>query len=71
MNFIEEEVHMEERLLTVKEFCEYTGLGMTKAREILKDENNTFTVRIGGRLYADKLSFNAALQKNMNKHLYF
>lgn len=64
-------ISMEKRLLTVKEFCEYTGLGMTKAREILKDEKSTFTVRIGNRLYADKPSFDAALQENMDKHLNF
>lgn len=50
-------------LLNLKEFCDYTGLGMTKAREILKRQNSTFTVRIGNRLYANKKLFDEHLAK--------
>lgn len=46
---------MEEKaLLNIKELCEYTGLGETKIREILKRSDSPFTVRIGNRLYANK-----------------
>lgn len=41
-------------LLNVKEMCEYLGIGQTKARELLADLRNKFTVRIGNRLYAHK-----------------
>lgn len=41
-------------LLNVKEFCAYLGIGQTKARELLSEPRNGFTVRIGNRLYAHK-----------------
>ena len=41
-------------VLNVKEFCDYLGIGQTKARELLGDPHNHFTVRIGNRLYAHK-----------------
>lgn len=46
---------MEKILLSVNEFSEYLGIGKTKAREILRKNTNKFTVRIGNRLYANKL----------------
>lgn len=46
---------MEKALLNLKEFCQYLGIGETKAREILTKTNNPFTVRIGNRLYANKI----------------
>lgn len=46
---------MEKTLLNLKEFCQYLGIGETKAREILTKTNNNFTVRIGNRLYASKI----------------
>jgi len=44
----------EKALLNVKDFCSYLGIGQTKARELLANPENKFTVRIGGRLYAHK-----------------
>ena len=41
-------------LLNVKELCEHLGIGQTKARELLSNPSNGFTVRIGNRLYAHK-----------------
>lgn len=41
-------------LLSVKELCIYLGIGQTKARELLGNPKNGFTVRIGYRLYAHK-----------------
>lgn len=47
---------MEEKaLLNLKEFCAYLGIGQTKARELLNTPNIGFSVRIGNRLYANKL----------------
>ena len=37
--------------------CEYLGIGQTKARELLSNPANGFTVRIGNRLYAHKGGF--------------
>lgn len=45
---------MEKILLNIKEVCEYLGIGQTKARELLSNPENRFTVRIGNRLYAHK-----------------
>lgn len=41
-------------LLTLDSFCEYLAIGKTKARELLHNPANGFTVRIGNRLYAHK-----------------
>ena len=48
---------MEKCLLSLNELCEYTGLGKTKLREILKRPDSTFTVILGNRLYANKEKF--------------
>ena len=48
-------INIEDKALyNLKEFCEYLGIGKTKARELLTDPKNNFTVRIGNRLYARK-----------------
>lgn len=44
----------EKALLTLKEFSEYLNIGTTKARQILVKTDNTYMVRIGNRLYANK-----------------
>ena len=41
-------------LLNVKEMCASLGIGQTKARELLGNPRNKFTLRIGNRLYAHK-----------------
>lgn len=46
---------MEKILLNVKEITEYLGIGETKVRELLTKTNNPFTVRIGNRLYANRI----------------
>lgn len=49
-----EKILVDKALLDVDEFCEYLGIGKTKARELLREPRNGFTVRIGNRLYAHK-----------------
>jgi len=44
----------EKALLTVKDVCTYLSIGDTKARQLLKNPSSTFTVRLGGKLYAHK-----------------
>lgn len=41
------------KLLTLKEVCDYLGIGQTKARELVRGYNG-FGVQIGNRWYADK-----------------
>lgn len=48
-------------LLNVKEMCDYLGIGQTKARELLADPSNGFTIRIGNRLYAHREKLDAWL----------
>jgi len=48
-------------LLNVKELCDYLGIGQTKARELLADPSNGFTIRIGNRLYAHRGKLDAWL----------
>lgn len=45
---------VERGLLTLEMFCEYLGIKKTKARELLHNPANGFTIRIGNRLYAHK-----------------
>ena len=54
---------MEKALLNVDEFCAYLGIGKTKAREILKNNKNKFTVRIGNILYANKYLLDKHLEQ--------
>ena len=51
---MKEDIAETKALLNVKELCAYLGIGQTKARELLSDPANGFTVRIGNRLYAHK-----------------
>lgn len=44
----------EKALLSVKEMCNYLGVGESTARNLLNTPRNTFTVRIGGRIFAHK-----------------
>lgn len=55
---------MEKALLNLKEFCQYLGIGETKARELLTKTNNNYTVRIGNRLYANKIMLDRWLLNN-------
>jgi hypothetical protein len=50
-----EKVLVNKALLNIDEFCIYLGIGQTKAREILTKIKNPFTVRLGNRLYANKV----------------
>lgn len=49
-------------LLNVKEFCDYLGIGQTKARELLRGCNG-FGVQIGNRWYANKSKLDAWLER--------
>ena len=46
--------YQDKGLLNVKEVCQYLGIGQNTARNLLNRPYNSFTVRIGNRLYANK-----------------
>ena len=50
-------------LLNITNFSEYLSIKPTKARELLHDPRNGFTVRIGNRLYAHKEKLDSWLLK--------
>lgn len=52
-------------LLNMEEFCAYLSIGETKARELLHDPANGFTVRIGNRLYAHRGNVDKWLLKQL------
>lgn len=52
-------------LLDIDGFCKYLSIGETKARELLHNPRNGFTVRIGNRLYAHKENVDKWLQKKI------
>lgn len=45
--------YLDKKLLTLKETCEYLGIGDTKCRELLRGRNG-FGVQIGNRWYANR-----------------
>lgn len=55
-----EKILVDKALLSVSEFCEYLGIGQTKARELLRSRNG-FGVQIGNRWYANKKKLDAWL----------
>lgn len=54
-------------LLNLDEFCEYLGIGKTKARGLLHDPKNRFIVRIGSRLYAHKKKLDEWLEYQVER----
>jgi hypothetical protein len=51
-------------LLTVKEMCAYMSIGQNTARKLLNRPYNSFTVRIGNRLYANKKLLDKWIDQN-------
>ncbi len=49
-------------LLSIKELCDYLGIGQTKARELLRGHNG-FGVQSGNRWYANKKKLDAWIDK--------
>ena len=48
-------MEQEKVLLNVEETAAYLNLGMTKTRELMRENEKIFVVRIGNRNYAHKL----------------
>lgn len=58
------EVPVNKRLLTLKELCDYLGIGMTKARELVRGHNG-FGIQIGAKWYADLEKLNKWIDNNL------
>lgn len=56
--------YREKAILTLDEFCDYVGIGKTKAREILKSRYCTFSFRIGNRLCVNRRKLDAWLEQH-------
>ena len=56
--------YREKAILTLDEFCDYVGIGKTKAREILKSRHCTFSFRIGNRLCVNRRKLDAWLEQH-------
>ena len=54
----------EKKLMTIDEFCEYVGIGKTKARELISNPCCEYVVRIGRRVYVHKELLDEELRKN-------
>lgn len=55
--------YIEKALLNLKEVSEYLGLGETKTRELLKQRNCPFSMKIGYRWYANRKLLDKWLQE--------
>lgn len=55
----------EKRLLTVKEFSQYLGIGETKARELLSRKETPYAITIDGKKYANKRKLDEWLDKKI------
>lgn len=50
-------------LLDLKEVCEYTGFGVSKARSLINNPKSTYTIRCGNKLYVHKKLLDDYLEK--------
>ena len=59
-----EQMKCEKTLLSFEEFCNYVGIGKTKARELISNPCCKYVVRIGRRVFIHKELFDEELKKN-------
>lgn len=58
------EMGTEKTLLSVDEFCDYMGIGKTKARELISNPSCKYVVRVGRRVLIHKELLDAELKKS-------
>lgn len=63
-----DESKKQKALLNIKEFCEYLGIGETKARELLKAPRNGFALKIGTKWFVHKERLDEWLVKQCDKY---
>ena len=61
-------MEMEKALLDFKETCAYLGLGKTKIREMMTDNNCSWSLKIGRNWYANKQNLDAWLNRQCRIH---
>lgn len=59
----------EKSLWSVDEFCQYVGIGKTKAREMLANPCCKYVVRIGRRVFVHKELLGEELKKSAKYQL--
>lgn len=59
---------IEKALLNLEEFCDYMGIGKTKARELLKSPRNGFTLKIGSKWYVYKNRLDQWLSEQCDRY---
>ena len=55
-------------LLTLKEFSAYTGMGMTKAREVVLSPRCPFRFYVGRKILVKKKALDRFLEENSSFH---
>ena len=63
------QMECEKTLLSFEEFCNYVGIGKTKARELISNPCCKYVVRIGRRVFIHKELFDEELKKNAKYRL--
>lgn len=59
---------IEKALLNINEFCEYLGVGKTKAREILKTPRNGFSLKIGSKWFVSRDALDKWITEQCQKY---
>lgn len=68
MIYINQNIENEKVLLDINEFCDYLGIGKTKARELLKIPRNGFSLKIGSKWYVHKIRLDNWLLEQCDKY---
>ena len=69
MKYLTNTVSIEDKaLLNIKEFCDYLGIGKTKARELIKIPRNGFSIKRGSKWYIHKQRLDAWLLEQCDKY---
>lgn len=58
---------IEPKLLSVKQFCKYMGIGQTTARKLLSAPDCTYCFRIGGKIFANKTILDKWIDSNTGR----
>ena len=62
------QTQQEKALLNIKEFCDYLGIGQTKARKKKKMPRNGFSIKIGSKWYVHKQRLDKWLLEQCDKY---
>ena len=57
------------KFLTIKELADYTGWGLTKTREVVKRNENSFTLRVGSKYFVDREKFDKYIENCMKYNI--